>query len=98
MGHFCHFLAFSDIPAVFWLYGTFLSFGDISRELSSSLASSHTQESARHFIEVTWVLLHRVGQEARTVRLSLPFSAPQGCIRSFSGSRDSNGGYFLIYM
>ncbi|MQL77402.1 hypothetical protein Taro_009804, partial [Colocasia esculenta] len=81
------FLAFSDIPAIFWLYGTFQSFEDISRELPSSPASSHTQESARHFIEATWVPLHRMGQEARTVRLSLPFSAPRGRICNFSGQQ-----------
>ncbi|MQL97479.1 hypothetical protein Taro_030173 [Colocasia esculenta] len=84
------FLAFSDIPAVFWLYGTFQSFGDIFRELPSSPTSSHAQESARHFIEATWVPLHRIGQEARTVRLSLPFSAPQGCICNFPGSRGTS--------
>ncbi|MQL99823.1 hypothetical protein Taro_032551 [Colocasia esculenta] len=78
------------IPAVFWLYGTFLSFGDISRELPSSPASSHTQESTRHFIEATWVPLHRVGQEARTIRLSLSFSMPQGRIRNFPGSRGAS--------
>ncbi|MQL83581.1 hypothetical protein Taro_016077, partial [Colocasia esculenta] len=85
MGHSYH-LVFLDIPTVLWLYGTFQSFGDISRELSSSPASSHTQESARHFKEATWFPLHRIGQEARTVRLSLPFSAPQGRICNFSGS------------
>ncbi|MQM01198.1 hypothetical protein Taro_033951 [Colocasia esculenta] len=89
MGHSCH-LVFSDIPTVFWLYGTFQSFGDISRELPSSPASSHTQESARHFIEATWVPLHRIGQEARTVRLSLPFSAPQGRICNFSGNKGTS--------
>ncbi|MQL78387.1 hypothetical protein Taro_010822 [Colocasia esculenta] len=52
-----------------------------------SPASSHTQESACHFIEVTWVPLHRVGQEARTVGLSSPFFAPQGRIRYFSSNR-----------
>ncbi|MQL95905.1 hypothetical protein Taro_028578 [Colocasia esculenta] len=58
-----------------------------------SPASSHTQESARHFIEVKWVPLHRVGHEARTVGLSLPFSAPQGRIRYFPG----NMGVFLQF-
>ncbi|MQM18449.1 hypothetical protein Taro_051440 [Colocasia esculenta] len=94
MGHLCHFLAFSDIPAVFWLYGTSLSFGDISRELPTSPASSHTQESAHHFIEATWVSLHRAGQEARSVRLSLPSSAPQERIHDFSGNR----GYFYNFI
>ncbi|MQL85898.1 hypothetical protein Taro_018427 [Colocasia esculenta] len=51
-------------------------------------ALSHTQESARHFIEVTWVPLHRIGQKARTVELPLPFSLPQGRIRNFSGQQD----------
>ncbi|MQL99240.1 hypothetical protein Taro_031965 [Colocasia esculenta] len=39
---------------------------------------SHTQESVRRFIEVAWVPLHWVRRKARTVRLSLPFSPPQG--------------------
>ncbi|MQM22580.1 hypothetical protein Taro_055634 [Colocasia esculenta] len=59
-------------------------------ELPSSPASSYTQESARHFIEATWVPLHRVGQEARTVGLSLSFSAPRGRIRDFSGSKGTS--------
>ncbi|MQM14554.1 hypothetical protein Taro_047486 [Colocasia esculenta] len=90
MGHSCHLVTFSGIPAVFWPYGTFLSFGDIPRELPSSPASSHAQDSARHFIEATWVPLHRIGQEARTVRLSLPFSAPQGRICNFPGSKGTS--------
>ncbi|MQL69179.1 hypothetical protein Taro_001465, partial [Colocasia esculenta] len=66
------------------------SFGDISRELPSSPALSHTQKSARHFMEATWVPLHRIGQEARTIKLSLPFSAPQGHFCNFPGSRGTS--------
>ncbi|MQM04812.1 hypothetical protein Taro_037620 [Colocasia esculenta] len=44
--------------------------------VSRNAISLHKSESARRFREVTWVPLHRVGQEARTVRLSLPFPAP----------------------
>ncbi|MQL88178.1 hypothetical protein Taro_020731 [Colocasia esculenta] len=49
--HSCQFLAFWDIPSVFWLFRA---------TLASGVNPSPTQESARRFREVTWVLLHRV--------------------------------------
>ncbi|MQM18369.1 hypothetical protein Taro_051358, partial [Colocasia esculenta] len=68
---------YKDPSAIFRLTWTSPPFVDIFQEFQMWSALSHTQESARRFIEVAWVPLNRVGQKARTVGLSLPFSPPQ---------------------
>ncbi|MQL87521.1 hypothetical protein Taro_020062 [Colocasia esculenta] len=54
-----YFDMYKDTPAICWLARTSPPFVDISREYPMCSALSHTQESTRRFIEVTWVPLHQ---------------------------------------